>query len=348
MATYIIIGGDQKEYGPIHADDVRQWIAEGRLNEHSLIKAEGDAEFRALGIFSEFASAFAPTSAIPKLPPSAFAVGHKSPKTDYELDLGSCISRGWGLVKNNFGTLFVCLLLVGSVWLAFFGTLGLAASVIVPKHLMAVPGFKVGFNLLLLAVSALVMGPLVAGYYLVCLKTIRGEPTGVGDIFSGFQKSFWQLVLGFMVVGLVTDFTGVCMAPFNYLIAMKIDPLVAQMQNASPADIQNLSPQILSAFVSVVPILFICLIPVSYLWVNWLFALPLIIDRELDFRTAMKVSWKMVHKHWWHVFGLVVITGLLNVAGVFACGVGLLFTMPVGIAALMFAYETIFSERQAP
>ena len=35
---YIIIGGDQKEYGPITADDVRQWIAEGRLSEESSVK----------------------------------------------------------------------------------------------------------------------------------------------------------------------------------------------------------------------------------------------------------------------------------------------------------------------
>ena len=59
MATYTIIGGDQKEYGPITADDVRLWIAEGRLNEHSLVRAEGDAEFRPLGNIPEFAGAFA-------------------------------------------------------------------------------------------------------------------------------------------------------------------------------------------------------------------------------------------------------------------------------------------------
>jgi hypothetical protein len=55
---YTIIGGDQKEYGPIPADDVRQWIAEGRLNEQSLMKGEGDAEFRTLEKFPEFAELF--------------------------------------------------------------------------------------------------------------------------------------------------------------------------------------------------------------------------------------------------------------------------------------------------
>ena len=35
MANYIIIGGDHKEYGPVNEMEVRQWIAEGRLNAES-------------------------------------------------------------------------------------------------------------------------------------------------------------------------------------------------------------------------------------------------------------------------------------------------------------------------
>jgi len=55
---YIIIGGDQKEYGPITTEDLRKWIAEGRLNAQSLTKAESDAEFRPLSTFPEFADLF--------------------------------------------------------------------------------------------------------------------------------------------------------------------------------------------------------------------------------------------------------------------------------------------------
>ena len=56
---YIIIGGDQKQYGPISAEDMRKWVAEGRLNAQSLVKGEGDAEFRPLGGFPEFVDALA-------------------------------------------------------------------------------------------------------------------------------------------------------------------------------------------------------------------------------------------------------------------------------------------------
>ena len=230
------------------------------------------------------------------------------------------------------------LALVGFV---FFGALGFVVSLIVPERLMAVAGFKVALNFFFSAVSALVMGPLVGGLYLVNLKTIRGEPTRVGDIFAGFQKAFLQLFFGYLAVVLVT---GLCMAPFNYISTVRLAPLLAQMKSATPAEVQTLSPQIMSALVGVLPILLICMIPVTYLTVNWLFTQSLIIDKQMDFLTAMKTSWKMARKHWWHVFGLLVMTGLLNVAGLCACCVGVLFTIPIGIAALLFAYETIFSE----
>lgn len=58
MATYTIIGGNQKEYGPINGSDIRQWVAEDRLNEHTLTKAEGDADWRPLGTLPEFADLF--------------------------------------------------------------------------------------------------------------------------------------------------------------------------------------------------------------------------------------------------------------------------------------------------
>ena len=63
MATYTIIGGDQKEYGSVTADDLRKWIADGRLNAQSLAKEEHDTEFRPLSAFPEFADVLGASSA---------------------------------------------------------------------------------------------------------------------------------------------------------------------------------------------------------------------------------------------------------------------------------------------
>ena len=65
MATYTIIGGDQKPYSSVTPDDIRRWIADGRLNAQSLAKEEQDTEWRPLSAFPEFADALAASSAPP-------------------------------------------------------------------------------------------------------------------------------------------------------------------------------------------------------------------------------------------------------------------------------------------
>ena len=51
---YKIIGADGKEYGPITADQLRQWIAEGRANANTKVLAEGTTEWKALAEMPQF------------------------------------------------------------------------------------------------------------------------------------------------------------------------------------------------------------------------------------------------------------------------------------------------------
>ncbi len=66
---YKIIGSDQKEYGPVDAGQIRQWIAQGRINQETLLQAEGADGWRPLREFSEFAVVTpGPSASPPPLP----------------------------------------------------------------------------------------------------------------------------------------------------------------------------------------------------------------------------------------------------------------------------------------
>ena len=52
---YYLIGADQKEYGPVAADEVRAWIAEGRANGQTLARLEG-GPWKPLSTLPEFAA----------------------------------------------------------------------------------------------------------------------------------------------------------------------------------------------------------------------------------------------------------------------------------------------------
>ncbi|SPE58799.1 conserved membrane hypothetical protein [Verrucomicrobia bacterium] len=69
MQTYKIIGADGKEYGPITAEQLRQWIAEGRANSQTKILPEGTTEWRPLSEFPEFMPTI--TAVVPPAVPGA-------------------------------------------------------------------------------------------------------------------------------------------------------------------------------------------------------------------------------------------------------------------------------------
>src|SRR5436190_23653164 len=66
---YRIIGADGKEYGPVPADQLRRWIAEGRADANTRIAVEGSLEWRTLGSFPEFACLLATVPRGPVLAP---------------------------------------------------------------------------------------------------------------------------------------------------------------------------------------------------------------------------------------------------------------------------------------
>jgi serine/threonine protein kinase len=107
----------------------------------------------------------------------------------------------------------------------------------------------------------------------------------------------------------------------------------------------------LASFVSEVLLTlgFICLVlPFIYLVVAWIFTLPLVIDKRIEFWPAMRLSRKVVTKHWWKFLGLGVVLVVFNLAGVLLLCVGVFITFPISLAALMYAYQDIFATAEPP
>ena len=117
---YKILGADKKEYGPVSAEQVRQWITERRLDGQTQVQAEGTTEWRLLGSLPEFSSAL--TSVLPPasaqipatlaaLTSSAGTMPRNNPMAVAGLIMGICtISFGWcccyGLPFNLLGIIF--------------------------------------------------------------------------------------------------------------------------------------------------------------------------------------------------------------------------------------------------
>ena len=65
---YKILGGDGKEYGPVTAEQIRQWVRENRLNGQSMAQGADSTDWKPLSAFPEFAPLFAASSSPPPIP----------------------------------------------------------------------------------------------------------------------------------------------------------------------------------------------------------------------------------------------------------------------------------------
>ena len=326
---YKIIGGDKKEYGPITADDLRRWIAEGRLSGQSLVQAEGSGEWRTLSAFPKFADALlaqsgqAPSAGAIPPPVSTVAWTAEALGRRPELQIGRCLGQSWSLLAANFGLFF------GATFLVWLITLGC-------QFIPIIGG----------VVNWLIYGVLYGGLYLIFLNRIRGRPASIGDVFAGFSFGFAQLMLAGFVCKLLATIGLWC-----------------------------------------------CLVlPGLYLAVAWIFSVPLVADKRLEFWSAMELSRKMVTRVWFQTLGLLLVAFLpvvltflfvqirisfevypvmqdlmtsgppdfshlmnvmmqiakLSIPLTLLLKFVLLLNLPFALGAIMYAYEGLFGARSAP
>jgi hypothetical protein len=342
MASYRIIGGDQREYGPATADELRRWIAEGRANGQTKVCPEGSTEWRPVASFAEFTAALGAqaSAAPPSAPTPAPSTGQRWAAQVLaarpQLEIARCLSLSWDLLRTNFGLVFGATFVV---WL--FGALC--------QWIPTVSGLAVG--VLIDLVKWLLTGVLYGGVCLVFLKRIRGEPAKLGDAFAGFTLATGQLILTGFMKALLTKIGFCCL-----------------------------------------------LLPGIYLSVAWVFGVPLVADKRLEFWSAMELSRKAVTRVWFPMLGLILlaylpfIVGMLfviasaaldmmpvvqgNLREILSTGgqdpakiaelvsrmqmikpslvvtllpqLFLLVNLPFALGALMYAYEDLFGARAAP
>lgn len=323
---YKILGGDRKEYGPVEADELRRWIAEGRLNAQSMVFADGDTQWRALGTFPEFAEALGMQAGTLGYTPPPIPPASPQEFTDQilarpaNLDIGACLSRSWRLVTSNFGTLFGASFVI---WL-------------INCVCERIPLVSIVYWLL--------SGILFGGLYMVFLKRMRGQPTSVAEVFDGFKVGALQLLLAGILTSLLTGI-GICFCilPYIYLwVAWKFSlPLVADkglefwsaMELSRKVATRVWFPLFILLFVAFLPTIIASLA----LQVK-MFSLLLDVFRDA-FNGNQPDAAQLRDK-------------AMQVAAVslpFWIGgkIVFLFNLPFGIGAIVYAYEDLFGSRPA-
>jgi uncharacterized membrane protein len=83
------------------------------------------------------------------------------------------------------------------------------------------------------------------------------------------------------------------------------------------------------------------IIPGIYLSISYTFAIQFAVDWDLEFFDALETSRKLVSKKWIEIFVLLLVIGLMNIAGALLLGLGLLVTIPLSLCIIVSAYDDI-------
>jgi len=233
--------------------------------------------------------------------PDAFLAAIR--QRDYNIDIGSCLGRGWELVKNNFW------ISVGVVALTY-------VCIFAGSAIPCVGGI----------VQLVIQGPLMGGMYVFFLKLIRRQDAAVGDVFSSFSTGFLQLFLVVLVSGILAGMTlipGLILGFIGFSMRSDLTPFIIGLG------------------------ILVGLIPFVFINVCWIFGLPLVVDKKVDFWPALELSRKVVSMHWLNVFLFLLVCFLVVIAGFLALCLGVLVAAPVVTAAIAYAYEDIFGSGTA-
>jgi uncharacterized membrane protein len=76
--------------------------------------------------------------------------------------------------------------------------------------------------------------------------------------------------------------------------------------------------------------------------VAYILAIPLVVERKLSPWQALETSRKAITQHWFKVFGLFLVLGVIVLVSAIPLGIGLVWTLPMAIIAIGVLYRTIF------
>src|SRR6266446_5837817 len=314
-----IIGADQKEYGPVTADQINAWILEGRASGQTLVQALGSSEWKPLSRLTEFATALGvrssaggPPSLMESKDPSALASAVLA--KNVTMEIGQCLSRGWRSLLENPGL--------------FFGAAGL---LVVLRLALGLIPFVGGIA------NWILYGAMYGGFYLIFLKRLRGQPTGLGELFAGFSQNFSQLMLvGIVSQLLISIGMVVCAIPGIYLaVAWRFSLPLVMDKGLEFWPAMEASRRVINRYwFQIFGLLVIAFLPV------------LLVVCYSCFR-AIQIAFSLIDS------GPFDFSRLYGFMGTFlsyylAQQLAMLFTLPFATAALMHAYESLFGTRPAP
>lgn len=174
----------------------------------------------------------------------------------------------------------------------------------------------------------ILMGPMMCGIYLCYFELMRKKPFEFALLFKGFDHFIPSLIASLILTGISL----VVIVPFY--IVFFVGFIAAAASGGQPA-----FPLAMMGVIYPVVIILMMILALFFM-----FAFPLIADRKLGAVDALKTSFRAACANFGGLLVLMILSGLIGMAGFCLCCIGMVFAMPVQFGAFAIAYRKIFAD----
>nr|AIA16429.1 Unknown Function [uncultured bacterium] len=224
------------------------------------------------------------------------------------IDAPGCVGSGWELIKNNYwmylGIAFVAYLMVSCIPI----------------------------------ISLFLVGPTMVGILYTLFREMRGEPVDFGMMFKGFEKFVPAMVVG-LIQSIPVFFFTIIQWSMDLGRMFFLDDRFGAGRRGEP----DLGP--LAVFTGAYFAILFGYLAVAFVWsILFHFALPLVAEHEISPVEAIKVSISAASGNIGGLIFLMILKGLILMAGAVMCGIGIFFVLPIIYAANAVAYRQVFPD----
>lgn len=207
---------------------------------------------------------------------------------NFDFSIMAVLREAWQKTTGFKGPIWISMLLVMAAML------GIGFVTLIIQKIMGTSPASIALGVAVRLTADIAIAPVTAGYLMIALKHVQGEPVNYRMTFAYFSSFLPLIVASLLMTIMVT--VGFCLL----------------------------------------------IIPGIYLAFSYLLVLPLIVDKKMGPWQAMETSRKTIHRCWFKVFLLQMGMGLVLVASALPFGIGLIWTLPMGILVTGILYREIF------
>jgi uncharacterized membrane protein len=166
---------------------------------------------------------------------------------------------------------------------------------------------------------------------IVAFKIAANQAVSFEDFFKGFSNIYFSNILLTLLVMVIV--IGFCMLLAGISFSLSGVGSILSFASGKSVNFLILIPMILLMFLSLWGAIYLC--------ITYFFAIPLVIDRRMEFGLALETSQELARRNLCGIFGLQIALLLLELFGELYFGLVGLIANPIATCTIAAAYERI-------